>query len=290
MISSESFNEPIEVGMMHAKLYGSILMLRLYLSFGLLGFATNTSAADSVMDILKPYYPLYNEALGCHGAIAPSGSVNGLTREAYMTGYCIDIDRQKVIETDKGKRLYIVMKGNASFNEDGEALEYTDTRFDSGLVGMFVLKPKGEGWQVESANPYMNAGSNGLGLSGWDLEQFATNTWGFINEHGDTHQGYYSDSLVILTPSGSGITQSWIGINFNNENAGKCEDDMSECDNTKTTFTIDSHKTVNGFYPLEITLNGFVKGKKYHNATYRINYQKNKGYIEPNEYPLKDNY
>jgi len=33
-----------------------------------------------------------------------------------------------------------------------------------------------------------------------------------------------------------------------------------------------------------------VKGKKYHNATYRINYQKNKGYIEPNEYPLKDNY
>ena len=58
--------------MMHAKLYGSILMLRLYLSFGLLGFATNTSAADSVMDILKPYYPLYNEALGCHGAIAPS--------------------------------------------------------------------------------------------------------------------------------------------------------------------------------------------------------------------------
>ena len=52
-------------------------------------------------------------------------------------------------------------------------------------------------------------------------------------------------------------------MDHNNEDVGKCEEDMSECDNTKTTFAIDSRKTVNGFYPLEITLNGFVKGKKY---------------------------
>ena len=273
---------------MHAKLYGSILMLRLCLSFGLLGFVTNASAADSVMDILKPYYPIYNEALGCHGAIAPSGSVSGLTREPYMTGYCIDIDRQKVIETDKGKRLYILITGDVSFDEDGK--EVLRGHGASGLVGMFVLKPKGEGWQVESANPTMNAGSNGLGLGDWDLEQFATNTWGFINEHGDTHQGYYSDSLVILTPSGSGITQSWIGINFNNENAGKCEDDMSECDDVKATFTVDSSRVVNGFYPLELTINGRTKGKVYTDFVYRIHYQKDKGYIEPNDYPLKDNY
>ena len=246
------------------------------------------SAVDSVIDILKPYYPIYNEALGCHGAIAPSGSVSGLTREPYMTGYCIDIDRQKVIETDKGKRLYILITGDVGFDEDGE--EVLRGHADSGLVGMFVLKPKGEGWQVESANPTMNAGSNGLGLSGWDLEQFATNTWGFINEHGDTHQGYYSDSLVILTPSGSGITQSWIGINFNNENAGKCEDDMSECDDVKATFTVDSSRVVNGFYPLELTINGRTKGKVYADFVYRIHYQKDKGYIEPNDYPLKDNY
>ena len=277
--------------MMHAKLYGSILMLRLYLSFGLLGFATNTSAADSVMDILKPYYPLYNEALGCHGAIAPSGSVNGLTREAYMTGYCIDIDRQKVIETDKGKRLYIVMKGNASFNEDGEALEYTDTRFDSGLVGMFVLKPKGEGWQVESANPYMNAGSNGLGLSGWDLEQFATNTWGFINEHGDTHQGYTSTSFVILTPNGRGIMENWIGAGFDSDGSDSCGGKGQRlCNDRSADLEIDTSKTVNGFYPLKLTVNGYNQGKTYKNSIFSINYQKNKGYIEPNEYPLKDNY
>ena len=278
--------------MMHAKLYGSILSLRLFFSFGLLGFVTNISVADSVVDILKPYYPLYNEALQCHGAIAPSGSVNGLTNEPYMTGYCIDIDRQKVIETNKGKRLYILITGNVSFDENGEKLEYADTRFDSGLVGMFVLKPNSndKGWQVESANPYMNIGSFGRGLSNWQLQSFSPNTWGFLNVHNNALQGYHSDQLVILIANGADITESWIGVNYNNEDAGECEDDISECDNVKTTFSIDSSKRINGFYPLKLTVNGVVNGTVYNNANYYIKYQKDEGYIEPNDYPLKDNY
>ena len=102
---------------------------------------SNVASAKSVNEIIKEYYPIYNKAQQCQGIIAPSGPYNGLTGEREFTGYCIEIDRQRVLETDKGKRLYIVVKGNASFNEDGEALEYTDTRFDSGLVGMLVLKP-----------------------------------------------------------------------------------------------------------------------------------------------------
>lgn len=289
MISSESFNEPIEVGMMHAKLYGSILMLRLCLSFGLLGFATNTSAADSVMDILKPYYLLYNEALQCYGVIAPSGSVNGLTNEPYMTGYCIDIDRQKVIETDKGKRLYILITGDVSFDENGE--EVLRGHAASGLVGMFVLKPNGKGWQVESGNPTMNAGSYGLGLGGWDLKQFAPNTWGFMNEHGDTHQGYTSTSFLILTPNGRGIMENWIGASFDSGGSDGCGGQGQRlCNDRSADLEIDTSKTVNGFYPLKLTVNGYNQGKTYKNSIFSINYQKDKGYIEPNEYPLKDNY
>ena len=251
---------------------------------------TNAYAGQTVDEIIKEYYPIYNKAQQCQGIIAPSGSYNGLTGEREFTGYCIEIDRQRVLETDKGKRLYIVVKGNASFNRNGEALEYTDTRFDSGLVGMFVLKPQGGSWQVESVNPTMNAGSSGFGLSKWRLQKFGPNAWGFLNKHSNVIQGYYNDYLVILIPDGGGIKESWIGMDHNNEDVGKCEEDMSECDNTKTTFTIDSHKTVNGFYPLEITLNGFVKGKKYHNATYHINYQKSQGYTPPKDYPLNYKY
>ncbi|WP_201577390.1 hypothetical protein [Psychrobacter okhotskensis] len=251
---------------------------------------TNVYAGQTVNEIIKEYYPIYNKAQQCQGIIAPSGSSNGSTEELEFTGYCIEIDRQKVIETAKGKRLYVMVKGDASFNRDGEALEYADTRFDNGLVGMFVLKPQGGSWQVESANPNMNAGSSGFGLSKWRLQKFGPNAWGFLNKHSNVIQGYYNDYLVILIPDGGGIKESWIGMDHNNEDVGKCEEDMSECDNVKTTFTIDSHKTVNGFYPLEITLNGLVRGKKYHNASYHINYQKNKGYIPSKDYSLHYKY
>ncbi|NRD69046.1 hypothetical protein HQR03_00630 [Psychrobacter okhotskensis] len=251
---------------------------------------TNVYAGQTVNEIIKEYYPIYNKAKQCQGIIAPSGSSNGSAEELEFTGYCIEIDRQKVIETAKGKRLYVMVKGDASFNRDGEALEYTDTRFDSGLVGMFVLKPQGSSWQVESANPTINAGSFGFGLSKWRLQKFGPNAWGFLNKHSNVIQGYYNDYLVILIPDGGGIKESWIGMDHNNEDVGKCEEDMSECDNTRTTFTIDSHKTVNGFYPLEITLNGLVKGKKYNNATYPINYQKDKGYTPSKDYPLHYKY
>ena len=252
---------------------------------------SNVASAKSVNEIIKEYYPIYNKAQQCQGIIAPSGPYNGLTGEREFTGYCIEIDRQRVLETDKGKRLYIVVKGNASFNEDGEALEYTDTRFDSGLVGMLVLKPQGSSWQVESANPTMTAGSFGFGLSKWRLQKFGPNAWGFLNKHGDTHQGYTSTSFVILTPNGRGIMESWIGASFDSGGSDGCGGQGQRlCNDRSADLEIDTSKTVNGFYPLKLTVNGYNQGKTYKNSIFSINYQKNKGYIEPNEYPLKDNY
>lgn len=274
--------------MAYAKLRRSTISLRLLFSFGTLGFATPTVAADSIMDVLKPYYPLYNEALQCHGVIASSGSVNGLTHEPYKTGYCINIDQQKVVKTDKGERLYILITGDIGFDENGEELAYDDTRFDNGLVGMFVLKPKGSSWEVESAKPTISVGSYGRGLIDWRLQQFSPNTWGFLNQHSNALQGYYSDSLVILTSHEQSIIENWIGIKYNNEDAGKCEDDLSECDNVQTVFAVDTSKKINGFYPLDIIVDGLIKGKIYHSTTYRIKYQKGKGYVEPDDYPLKD--
>ena len=250
------------------------------------------SAADSVMDILKPYYPLYNEALGCHGAIAPSGSVNGLTREAYMTGYCIDIDRQKVIETDKGKRLYILITGDVGFDEDGE--EVLRGHADSGLVGMFVLKPQGSGWEVEYVNPVMNAGASGAGLKDWKLIQVAPDKWGFINIHSDSHWVHSGSAFILLTPDKSNIRRSWVEAKYEHSNggsgsAGGCSNpDASTCTLLKAKLGVDKKTIINGFYPLEITLNGFEDDKVYKNQVYLIKYQPRLGYQVPNDYPMKD--
>lgn len=109
-----------------------------------------------------------------------------------------------------------------------------------------------------------------------------------MNQHSNALQGYYSDSLVILTPDGRDIRESWIGTQYNDEDAGKCEDDLSECDIVKTVFAIDTSKTINGFYPLTMIIDGRVRGKVYHSTIYRIEYQKDKGYVEPEDYPLKN--
>ena len=272
---------------MLAKCNLSIKPLKTIVIIGLLSLATHANAADSVMDVLKPYYPIYNQALQCHGVWAPSGSVNGLTNEPYMTGYCIDIDRQQVVETDKGKRLYVLVTGDVSFDENGEKV--SDSRFYTGLVGMFVLKPKGNGWTVEAANPTMNAGGLGFGLKDWRLQQFAPYTWGFLNQHNNVLQGYDSKSFVILTPKGRSIIENWIGADYSNKDVGKCEEgESSECDDIMTSLVVDKSTSINGFYPLKLTINGLTHGKIYNNAIYRSYYQKNKGYQVPNKYPLKD--
>lgn len=274
---------------MYFRSYALMKTLNIAFISALLGFAINASATDSVIDILKPYYPLYNKALKCHGTMAPSGSVNGLTDEPYKAGYCIDIDRQQVVETDKGKRLYVLVIGDASFDENGE--ETLRGHAISGLVGMFVLKPNAKGWQVESANPYMNAGSSGIGLVGWDLKRFAPQVWGFMNEHVDTHQGYTSTSYVLLTPKGRGIAENWIGAGFDSGGSDTCGGKgQRRCNDRDASLNIDTSKTVNGFYPLKLTVDGYNEGKTYNKAIYYINYQKDKGYVEPSNYPLKDNY
>ncbi|WP_426138152.1 hypothetical protein [Psychrobacter sp. TWR1-1-1] len=145
---------------------------------------TNTYAGQTVNEILNEYYPIYNEAKQCRGIMANNGSSDG-EGTLYQNGYCIKIDRQLKVETKQGTRLYISVIGDIGFNEDGS--QAYGAHVFSGLVGMFVLKPQGSGWEVESANPAMNAGSSGKALKDWKLIQVAPDKWGFINIHSDSH-------------------------------------------------------------------------------------------------------
>ena len=145
---------------------------------------TNAYAGQTVNEILNEYYPIYNETKQCRGIMANNGSSDG-EGTLYQNGYCIKIDRQLKVQAKQGTRLYISVIGDIGFNEDGS--EAYGAHVFSGLVGMFVLKPQGSGWEVESANPAMNAGASGKGLKDWKLIQVAPDKWGFINIHSDSH-------------------------------------------------------------------------------------------------------
>ena len=253
------------------------------------------ASAKSVNDIIKAYYPIYNKAKQCRGIIANNGS-SGIEEELYQSGYYIKIDRQLEVQTKQGKRLYISVAGEVGFNENGE--ESFGSHADTGLVGMFVLKPKGDGFEVEYANPAINAGSFGKGLKDWKLIQVAPDTWGFINIHSDSHYNQSFSEYILMTPDAKSrkIIDSHIGaeVEYYNEATAPsgCSKDrkVKYCTLLKAKLNIDKTTLINGFYPLEITVNGHEynydasKKNTYDNQVYKIKYEPKKGYQEPKDY------
>ena len=252
---------------------------------------TNAYSGQTVNEILNEYYPIYNETKQCQGIIANNGSSSG-EETPHQSGYCIEIDRQLEVRTKQGKRLYISVIGDVAFHENGAAAY--SSHADTGLVGMFVLKPQGSGWEVEYVNPVMNAGASGAGLKDWKLIQVAPDIWGFINIHSDSHWVHSGSAFVLLTPDKSNIRRSWVEAKYEHSNggsgsAGGCSNpDASTCTLLKAKLGVDKKTIINGFYPLEITLNGFEDDKVYKNQVYLIKYQPRLGYQVPNDYPMKD--
>ena len=259
---------------------------------------SNVASAKTVNEIIKEYYPIYNKAQQCQGIMANNGS--RIDEDVYLkSGYCIKIDRQLEVKTKQGKRLYVVVIGEVSFNKEGE--NDSGSHADTGLVGMFVLKPQDSGWEVEYANPVMNAGASGGGLKDWKLIQVAPDIWGFINIHSDSHGSMSFSEYLLLAPdhkSGK-IIKSHIGgkSTFSNTPTAPsgCSKDrkVEYCTLLKAKLNIDKTTLINGFYPLEIMVNGHEynyngsEKKTYNNQVYKIKYEPKKGYQAPKEYPLQ---
>ncbi len=259
---------------------------------------THAYAGQTVNEIIKEYYPIYNKAKQCRGIIANDGSSNG-EGTLYQSGYCIKIDRQLRVETKQGTRLYISVIGDIGFNEDGS--EAYGAHVFSGLVGLFVLKPRGSGWEVEYANPAMNAGASGKGLKDWKLIEVAPDKWGFMNIHSDSHYNQSFSEYVLMTPDPKSkkVIDSHIAAKATTENnpiapSGCSKDRKVEyCTLLKAKLNIDKTTLINGFYPLEITVNGHEynydgsEKKTYNNQVYKIKYEPKKGYQAPKDYPIQ---
>ena len=259
---------------------------------------SNVASAKSVNEIIKEYYPIYNKAQQCQGIMANNGS--RIDEDVYLkSGYCIKIDRQLEVKTKQGKRLYVVVIGEVSFNKEGG--NDSGSHADTGLAGMFVLKPQGSGWEVEYANPVMNAGASGAGLKDWKLIQVAPDKWGFINIHSDSHYNQSFSEYILMTPDSKSrkIIDSHIAaeVEYYNESTAPsgCSKDrkVEYCTLLKAKLNIDKTTLINGFYPLEITVNGHEynydasKKNTYNNQVYTIKYEPKKGYQAPKDYPLQ---
>lgn len=249
-------------------------------------FVTSALAQD-VMTLLKPYYPIYNHANQCQGVWANNGSYDGQTNEPYQSGYCIKLNSQYTVNTKQGKRLYAIVTGDVAFDEYGKISG--GSHVQSGLVGMFVFKPKGSGWQIESASPYINAGSSGRTIDEWQFVKLGVDTWGFIGEHADVHYGVFESSKVILTPDGlGGVMDSWIAASYHDDSFAclEAQEQGKICDDIDSVMVVETDRVVNGFYPLSFIVTGHLLGVEYQYQDYRIIYKPNKGYVAPKNYPF----
>ena len=246
---------------------------------------TNSAISnETLMAVLKSYYPLYNQEFKCHGVISGGYTYDKGQKEGF--GYCVKIDRQIMVRTSKGMRLYIMVTGDLEFDANG------DRRLKghalSGLAGMFILKPNGNHWQVESASPDMSAGASGYGLHDWKLLKLGPEKWGFVNEHSDLHQGYFESGFIILSSVGNSIVDSFINSEFSNAGTGLCgEELLPACEDIDVKIhSIDKSKVVSGYYPLQLIVNGSIDGKTYKNVIYTSYFNAEKGYQVPDNYPL----
>lgn len=232
-------------------------------------------AGQSLEQILDNYYPNYDRNEEC----LIYNSFNKST-EAYEK-FCVKYNKQKTVTTTNGKRLYLLTQGYS--------LERGTSNFRKEMVGLITLKPdeKEGGWLVESANPFMIIGQTQEMVQNWEFRKFSPTVYGFLGNHSYGINGgtSYSD-MVIITPNDKSSLVSKIDTHFDNNATYSCESNKLKCDNISARVDINHSIIQNNFYPLDVIVNGKLDNKVYKNKTYRINYQKGKGYSIPKNYIL----
>lgn len=256
------------------------------------------ASAQSIEQILKQHYPRHSAQNQCW----LGKSVRYYSDDKPVSGdYCFTIDTQQTVNSAEGKLHYILLIGQGIDLKTGE---WQTAHVDSGAVGMLVLKARANGgWQTVAANTGIPVGAYGQAPKDWALHAFGPSpgAWGFIAESGDMHQGYAGRSYVILLPQGNKISRSEITAELDNSGAlGDCGADMGfesaaeqqDCRRRRETLTgrlnIDHGGTpVAGFYPLQLTINGFSGTRQYRNHVVRIPFNPAKQqYLAPKSSPL----
>ena len=227
--------------------------------------------ADTIDEqTMKQYFSQYNRANQCWVANVEQGS------------YCMKIDASKIVDTASGKQKYILVAGD---RYDFTKNEADGAHVHSGTVAMFVLRQVNNKWQVIAADTEIDVGAYGRAPTDWTFHQFGPDTYGFLNVHGDMHQGHMGSDYAILVHDGKKIAKHWVGAGADNENA---DVDEAEVTVLESKLKVDSSASVKtGLYPLLITVNGRDGKKRYSNSVYKIPYdQTKKTYAPPKNYPL----
>ena len=221
--------------------------------------------------ILDEVYSGYDEAGHCWKT------------EAEGLAYCMELERLDRVSAPAGERLYLLTRGST-----GDGGHPTP-----GLSGAFVLEQQQGRWVMLAGDARMNYGAYGNAPAHWKFVKLGpSDYWGWLNTHGDMHQGYAGSWYIVLAPYGKKI-KDLAGMTAEYADAGACNGDDKACEQTSSdldsTLEIDTSRIQDKVFPLRIVVMGKDRGKTLTPQTWEFAFdEKRWNYVIPPGYLLKD--
>jgi len=261
--------------MLRSTLFSIFLLINL--------FPLSTLAKESAEPILSPtiqktitsFYSAYDKKRQCWVA---------KDKHDRSQHYCLKLINFKQIQTDEGKRYYILLSGEV-LNEKGEPF---GAHVSSGLVGAFVFHNS----RLVAHDAYYPIGAFGKPPEDWSIIKLSDDDyWAWLSEWGDCHFGYCGGRYVLLAPYGKNMKNlAAFTSSYSDEGTGKFENGGAT--NLESSLIVDTTQKAEqktGIYPLKITIKGENAGKALKQSEWILPFNRKKwAYIEPKGWALAD--
>lgn len=248
------------------KIFYAALMIFIY-TYPTIGKA---KIEPSIFKLLNQIYGNYDNSRECW--VVPS-------KDEPKYHYCMKITESNVINTESGKRLYLVLTGSLLDNLGEDAGSHVDT----GNVGLFVIELKNS--KILAAESSILVGTSGFSPEEWQLIKLApSDYWGWMTSYSDCHQGHCGSRSLIFAPYGkTGITNLAVLV--------RSYEDAGAGGSTEITanISVDNLQVKRRIFPLKVSIEGIINGKKIKEKSWVLPFNIKKWeYIEPTEWPLSN--
>jgi len=235
----------------------------------------SNNSSDKIIHLLietiSHFYPNYDKQNNCWIVKSKESSGNH---------YCLSVTQSKVIDTQFGRRRYLVLTGTLLDENNEDFISH----LTSGMAALFIVNDADSKLIAASSNLLL--GSYSTPPAEWKLIKLApSDYWGWQTWVGDTHQGYSGGSYLIYAPYGKqGIKDiATISAFYSNKETGVTGNKLTELD-TKFSIVVDKSKRV---YSLKARLSGIKEGKKIKERSWVLPFDtKSWRYVIPDNWPL----
>lgn len=187
--------------------------------------------------------------------------------------YCMKVGRTDKIKSNTGDRYYVLAFGDA-VDEEGT---FNGNHTSTGMVGAFVVEIRSGQSEIVASDSQMFMGEFGYAPTNWNFVKLGSpDYWGWQNQTGFCNQGYCSHWYVILAPYEKQIRD------LANSMLASWSEGKEDGDSLDTKLHIDSSRSNEKVFPLELTMTGYYKGAKLIPKTLKVPFDEQKWtYVGP---------